>query len=325
MEKTIPFKKDDGSFGYNYDYSPDRSQGAPVAVPGTIEGDVNGCTMAVNGVVGNMLEVFGVHMPRRFFMSDYIAFMDIIENLGPVSKGNVGVEAEVTTFDDEVVGNTEPYAFSSVSIPYGGLAQIEAKDGSEDDLVFHIQDNSGTEGTSVRYIPGGLPMGAKRCVVEFDINVKKSTDGVFYQIFFGSTYQLTLTSEGDMVRIGDSSTKGVSNDFGVSFPKNEWHTVRVEYYFTGDRSTTVTKIFLDGALRALSDNFYGKTPDGGKPDLNFAEVHFYTLYGPVVDVYLDNIYACKDKVTYMEEPIVNPNRVSDFENSVNGALTPGIG
>ncbi len=323
MEKTAPFKKNDGSFGYNWDYSPNTSQGAPVSVPGTVEGDVNGCVMCF-GVIGNLLETLGVEKPRRYYINDYLAFIDEIENLGAVIKNNEGVSAEVITFDDEPLGNSEPDAFSSVSVS-NGIAQTELKAGSDDDVVFHITDTSSKTGTSIRVTPGGVPVGASRCVVEFDINVKSATGGVFYQIFFGSTYQLTLTNDGSNVSIGDSSTKGVNNDFGVIFKKDEWHKIRVEYFFTGDASTTVTKIYLDGHLRAMSDNFYGKLPEGAsKPDLLFHELHFYTLFDPTADVYLDNIFANKDREIYREEPVTNPYRVSDFEDTEDGKLPVGV-
>ncbi len=332
LEKTSPFKKEDGSFGYNWDYSPDKSQGAPVAVPGSVEGDVNGCVMCF-GVIGNLLSAFGIEGPRHFYINDYRAFIKEIEGLGPVIKSNKGVPAEVITFDDEEIGNTEPNDFSSVSVGTGS-AQVELREGSEEDKVFHLIDNSHTTGTSIRITPGGVPMGASRCVLEFDINVAKSSDGVIYQLFMGSTYILTLTSQGETIRIGDSSRNGIDNDLGVSFNKGEWHKIRVEYFYTGVAETTVTKIFLDGALRTESTNFYGKKPSGdSKPELSYPEVHFYTLYDPTVDVYLDNLFAEKDNALYVSEPIFNPNRVTDFEDyesstltgEMNGALHGGNG
>ena len=325
MVKTAPFKKADGSFGYNYDVSPHTSQGAPVSVPGTVEGDVNGCVMALSGVIGNLLGTFGVDYARRFYINDYFRFIDEIESLGVVIKDNMGATAEYITFDDEIVGSTEIVEINTISVPSDGIGQVELKEGSDTDKVLHIKDTSKTQGTSVRMTPGGVLMGASRCVIEFDINVKSSTDGVFYQLFMGSTYQLILTSQGDQIKIGDSSTKGVGNDFGVSFKKGEWHNIRVEYYFTGDESTTITKIYLDGALRALSDNFYGKLPGASStPALYFGEFHMYTLYEPVVDVYLDNIYSAKDNELYKEEPVVNPNFVSDFEGETGEGLAPGV-
>ena len=321
MQKTVPFKKDDGSFGYNWDYSPAASQGAPVAVPGSREGDVNGCTMAVNGVIGNMLEVFGVSMPRRYYINDYFKFMDIIENVGSVIKSNVGTEALVESFDGELVGSTEPSFFTN---ELNGIGQVELREGSDEDKCFHIQDTSSSQGTSVRFSPGGVPTGASRCVLSLDINVKNA-DGIFYQFFMGSTYQLILTADGKNVRIGDSSTKGVNNDFGISFPMGEWHNIRVEYYYTGDAATTVTKIFLDNHLRALSDNYYGKLPGKeGTPPMNYADVHLYTLYEPIVDVYIDNLYANKDNEIYVEEATTNPNLVTDFEGLEAGKFPGGF-
>ncbi len=323
MLKTTPFKKNDGSFGYNWDYSPEKSSGAPVAVPGTVEGDVNGCVMSF-GVLGNLLDTFGIESVRRYYITDYRAFIAEIESLGPVVKTNNGVPAEPITFDEYEIDTNEIDDFESLTTN-GGVGKVEYKEGSTTDKVFHLTDVSTSQGTSIRVTPGGVPVGASRCVAEFDINVKEAKGDIFYQIFFGSTYQLTLKNDGDNVRIGDSSTKGVNNDFGVTFKKGEWHRIRVEYYFTGDPDTTITKIFLDGYLRAESNNFYGKLPEGGgKPDLVYHQLHFYTLFDPTVNVYFDNIFAEKDQVIYKSEPIVNPFRVNDFESQSGKELPSGM-
>lgn len=76
--KVEKFHKADGSYGYCDVGVPARSQMAPVAIPGTDEGDVNGGTIATNGIFGHMCEAFGVRRPRFYFGEDFKKFMAII-------------------------------------------------------------------------------------------------------------------------------------------------------------------------------------------------------------------------------------------------------
>lgn len=63
LEKAKKFKKEDGSFGYNWASPPSHSQGAPVCPPGIIEGDVNGGKIAITGIFGNMVATLGLNIP----------------------------------------------------------------------------------------------------------------------------------------------------------------------------------------------------------------------------------------------------------------------
>ena len=55
-EKIAIFKKADGAFSYCKSCSSEISQGAPVAIPGTPEGDVNATVIATVGVIENIHE-----------------------------------------------------------------------------------------------------------------------------------------------------------------------------------------------------------------------------------------------------------------------------
>ena len=74
-KKTIKFRKEDGSYGYTWTYSPARSQWAPVAVPETVEGDVNGGTIALVGVTANMLQTLGISGLTIYAPSDFEVFI----------------------------------------------------------------------------------------------------------------------------------------------------------------------------------------------------------------------------------------------------------
>ena len=77
--KVAKFHKPDGSYGYCQVGVPALSQMAPVAIPGTDEGDVNGGTIATSGIFGHMCEALGIKRPSFYFGSDFEKFIAIIE------------------------------------------------------------------------------------------------------------------------------------------------------------------------------------------------------------------------------------------------------
>ena len=85
-KKTAKFIKDDGSYGYTWNYSPARSQGAPAAVPETIEGDVNGGTIALTAVTGNMMSALGISGLYIYYPSDFEVFIKRASERSLVAK-----------------------------------------------------------------------------------------------------------------------------------------------------------------------------------------------------------------------------------------------
>lgn len=81
-KKVKKFKKVDGSFGYTWTISPATSQGAPAAVPNTVEGDINGGTIAITGAWNPMCAAFGLKIPvyDKSVFDKFIA--RVIENTG---------------------------------------------------------------------------------------------------------------------------------------------------------------------------------------------------------------------------------------------------
>jgi len=81
-KKVKKFKKEDGSFGYTWTFSPATSQSAPAAVPNTVEGDINGGTIAITGAWGPMCGAFGISIPI-YNKGDFEKFISrIVENTG---------------------------------------------------------------------------------------------------------------------------------------------------------------------------------------------------------------------------------------------------
>ncbi|MBO5009910.1 MAG: hypothetical protein J6D20_04340 [Clostridia bacterium] len=109
-EKLVLFLKPDGSFSYHPQYSSSVSQSAPVAVPQSEEGDVNATTICCTGTLSTMFSTFGLsnYMPAVYTNVDYLRFMHIIGELGPVIKDEVPA-FEVVTSNTENKGQGEYY------------------------------------------------------------------------------------------------------------------------------------------------------------------------------------------------------------------------
>ena len=76
--QVAKFKKADGSFGYTQSAVPYKSQGEIVAILGTVEGDVNGGTIAFTGIWGSMCEVLEIDI-LPFGYADLLKFIDAID------------------------------------------------------------------------------------------------------------------------------------------------------------------------------------------------------------------------------------------------------
>ena len=72
------FAKDDGSFGYTQNEVPYKSQGEIVAIRYTVEGDVNGGTIAFTGIWSSMCEVLEISV-LPFDFEDYLVFINAVD------------------------------------------------------------------------------------------------------------------------------------------------------------------------------------------------------------------------------------------------------
>ena len=76
--KVLQFKKPDGSYGYTNNTVPPRSQAANVAVEGTLEGDINGGNLVVQGVSNFLCRSLGIEVVPLFYPSDFDAYLEVI-------------------------------------------------------------------------------------------------------------------------------------------------------------------------------------------------------------------------------------------------------
>ena len=84
--KSAVFKKPDGAFSYYPETSIASSQGAPVALVGLPEGDVNATAIASTGTLINMCLALGIEPVSIFCREDGEIFLDLIKNAEPIVK-----------------------------------------------------------------------------------------------------------------------------------------------------------------------------------------------------------------------------------------------
>jgi hypothetical protein len=80
-EKLAPFKKADGAFSYKPDSSSPTSQGVPVAVKGSAEGDVNATVIASSLMLNSIYNALNVPNDARvpmFFECDRQRYVELL-------------------------------------------------------------------------------------------------------------------------------------------------------------------------------------------------------------------------------------------------------
>ena len=329
--KTRNFEKEDGSFGYTWNYSPAKSQSAPVAVPNTVEGDINGGCIACTGITRSMCTALGVSMIPIFRDSDWDVCLDIFANATPVLKDPiVAAEAEVRDFEEETLGaqNGDIDSVSNYTMNTGYLevapSPAVSDKGYGNGQVLKFVALETEKGDTAKFAVGG---GGETCyTLEFDIYMDeyslggtKNGNGTLLQISLGSSYRVEVVSTGGMLKLQDNSTTSTGNvitNLGIYFKPQEWHRVRVEYYpSTADQVRT--KVFFDGQLRAVSTNYIGNNSTlvvPASPATKYTEATFYSLNPCVQTVYFDNVLAEKGDGKYVEEEVISPYLVKDFES-----------
>jgi len=85
-DKVAAFKKSDGSYSYKPDFSSYQSQGAPVAVPFTAEGDINGNGLASSGIAAHVASALGIARIPFYTEDDSKLFFELIKTAIPPKK-----------------------------------------------------------------------------------------------------------------------------------------------------------------------------------------------------------------------------------------------
>ena len=304
-EKIEPFEKKDHSFSYNTNTSSTTSQGMPAALPGTVEGDINGNVLVSSDLVSliyNALELREYKVPI-FGYREWVMFITEISSLGPVQKiEEEEIESFPITFDDDELGAAT--LLSPVLGSAGARADIVVDPRGEGrGNVLYFESNKGA-GDSVKILNEGSTGGSMQ-VFETEIMVAKDgTDsGYIAQIFIGDDSMLAIKVDGGRVCIhevttGENATAVDTLLARVDFDK--WFKLRVEHY-TGTSVTTRTKLYLDDKLIAVTDNYQGKDKNGGSSEpknTRLGHTYIYVTISHEIVMYLDNCHTYTSNQKY---------------------------
>ena len=319
--KSTVFAKSDGAYGYNDSKVTADSQGAPVAIEGINESDVNGAGIVTNGIFRCMCNALGITPLYRYFNSDYENFLSIIESLSPVVKQPVTLSSEPVGFEGDTIGTTAPENISS-EMNTGSIKVIDdPRSGVSGNVLEFVTKN----GASSKITTNIIGTGVGNCfVLEWDMNIKKSqVNTVAMRAKLGYAYLINVKTSSNGYTIGDSSGTGspiVEQWFDGIYAYDTWYTFRIERY-TGDAESVRSVIYVNGKRVAESDNYYGKSADGSKIDPLplYNHAAFIALSSADMTVYLDNIRAEKLERTYSDDkptdPIAPVGVTVDFEGT----------
>ena len=330
QEKLSLFQKEDKSFSYFKNTSSSGSQGAPVAIPDTNEGDVNATVICTYGTVDFLFHALGWrdYMVSLYTDSDRREFKEIISNLSPVIKNNEVDLSDPITFDDGGLGNAPE---GIISYRAGNnLSELYTVRRAGDDLAARLESPSGSYDVIEVSTVSGL--GGRTFVFSGDFKIESASDGYFLQInmsknpYDSSVYMLAFKKANGKIEIWDcSTTLGMTNAVTTKLAEaslNQWFNVRAEYY-TGDHDTVRIKVYFNEELVCVTDNYfdeYGtKLSTGvGTPNTGFDRTRLGVMTSANVVMEVDNLsgYKCRDRyeISEREDLVLNVDRPAEEEN-----------
>lgn len=321
-DKTSKFAKDDGSFSYFPTTSGPNSQGVPVAVPETVEGDVNATYMFISGIPNHIFGILGCEMVPVYTTSDRMRYWTILNELGGIIKDDE-VVFEPETYDHEELGDL-PLDIS-VSLGVGSDAKIMSTVGANGKTTQALGFKTVPGNTDIMRLPLKYYEPFYNAVV-FEADIKVESLGGSGQIEMlpygspGDAYKVII----DYAEDGNVSIRN-TNDFAstVIGKEGEWISFKFQYSYADidyDRNGTkdlYIKIIANGMLVAE-----GYTPQGTEPvkEGSVSGIRFFSWTAANATLFIDNSLFYQDKVELKPAPIVNPEDNSEritFEESTD--------
>lgn len=299
-EKILPLRKEDGSFSYGVKYSSATSQGAPAAVPGSIEGDVNGNSIACTALVTQIFGALDIgNIIPIYTESDLKVFLDIISSCSPINKG-FDDEKIMLDFDDDSIGSY-PVILGVVDSTLGGSGVIaDPRQGATGNVYKHVHKTTLADTLTVNNKNDYTT--ASVLVFEGDLCVESTTGGYIMQIMMGSAFHITLRTSEDRVKLVVASTTSASTsldeDLGVSAKIGEWFNLKIVHY-VGDHDTVRTVIYFNGEAVAVTDNYYLKPREGrAEPSNVYNSTTLHFMKSPETTMMFDNLSSYCDNGLY---------------------------
>ena len=254
--KYLPFVKDDGSFSYTPTRTSDMSQGMPVAVYNTNEGDVNASYISIISVPSRIFEAlgYGKYEVPIYTKNDMKVFVDAISEVGEVVKTNTEhggplefngesleglfhsfTGVEIDTEPADLFGKGYAYAFvdddNGENVLHFGKTDVSV--GFEPYICFIVRERKGTRyiyETKIKLDSGSVTDGGWFTKFSMYYN-----NGRFWQMFgyIGDDGKLLL----------DDPEKPLA-----TLELGEWYTLRFEYYTDSAELPTekICRVYVNG-------------------------------------------------------------------------------
>ena len=322
-EKLLVFIKEDGSFSFQQKYSSPLSQGMPVAVTYSIEGDVNATMIASISTPGYIYQLLGISKIPIFTTADKMEFQSILIDMGAIIKNEVLPNSGLT-FEDDTIGEL-PESVSATINSSGSFTVVNKGDGTRALQLLSKADGSGKGSDDLQIKLDPAIYGAPCNIVDMDICVMPGANGYFSSICLNPyVFMFGIYCSNGVVTIREeshySSTNSFSYDLGVSAEVGEWFNLRVEVY-TGSKETFRAKIYFNGKCVAVSDNFYdskgNKETADVLPDSRFEKLYIKMFSYSEATMLIDNVVVMQTYDTYTPEsdPNNQPYRNVDAPNA----------
>ena len=160
-EKLAKYKRDDGGFSHAYTAVAPSHQSLPVSTGTILAGDVDATTIGVSGISTQIFKSFGFERVPVFMHSDYMRYVNILENLPPVVKTKL--QDPVANFEFGHDKRFTPFGGAEASIVFDGASHsLSVKPHGKGGGLFIIPTARLYEGDLVRF--------------EADITICRGTD-----------------------------------------------------------------------------------------------------------------------------------------------------
>ena len=339
QQKVAVCQKPDGSFSWSAKYSSATSQGVPVAVPNSVEGDVNATVIGYSGTIGNFMKAIGYNKVPILGKRELYIYLDTLENLGSIVKEDTIYIGDPFDFDDTSIGSAPGEFTIKTGEGSSALVEVDPVDSGNKALRVNSVPNNG----DTIYIPNTVGMDGSCMVFTGDFYISSNTvPGYLLQITMDKCYLFTVQVGSDgKIRLIDANattdSAAVYTTYDVALNFDEWFNVKIEYY-TGDKDTVRIKAYVNGTLVCVSDNYWDQS--GNKftqdvaPGTNAVETRIYCMLASDVDMYLDNLHTYKLNTTYTptNTPSSTPNvdapdkdeKVYDFDGEITEEVQIGF-
>ena len=301
-EKVLTFKKADGSFSYTTTQSAATSQGLPVAIPNTNEGDVNATSICSTGTLGNIYSALGLssYKVHLYGSADWYRYLSILEAnraAGGFPKDDtLPSYSGVYDFDEEESGALPGFVSPTIVTSGGEASVVEEKPG---DKALYFKTVAGGNDEIALYV---IDTKSEYTTTTFEakLRIASSTgSGTLYQLMFDDmsgkrayminmTYQSGRVSMYDCSSTGDGGTRNQNYISQSAAGINEEFTMKVEHEMLTDGSVKM-RIYIDGTKVLESSNYYNSHKSGSTPNYKIDKVRFYSQRDTVAELYLDEV------------------------------------